>query len=97
MIAGHAVHAHVEGQQQLAKPLVGFRRIVLDQITRDNDAFRLPVACSVVVDNAPQRLVSVGTAQFAIGSGKQMRIREVEDPDLFAVCCVADCVNRPRP
>jgi len=43
------VHAQVQWQQQFSKSIVGFRRIILNQVPGDNDAIGLPFAGLVMI------------------------------------------------
>ena len=43
MIARHAVHAHIQWQEQIAEAIVGFCRVILNQITGDQHAVSVPI------------------------------------------------------
>ena len=83
MIAGHAVHAHIQRQQQVAEALVGGGRVVLDQVTGDDGALGAPVAGCVVIEDTLQRRLRGNATQLAVRISEKMRIRQVQNPDLL--------------
>ena len=88
VVSGHAVHAHVQRQQQFSKSIVSLRRIVLDQVAGDDDPVRQPVAGLIVIENALQRRVRGEAAQAAFRIGKQMRVCNVQNPYQFTRGCI---------
>jgi len=80
VVSGYAVHAYVQGQQEVPKSIVSLGRIVLDQVPGNDGAICLPVASLVVVNNRLQGRLRGGAAQAAFGIGEKMRIREMQNP-----------------
>ena len=66
VIAGHAMHAHIQWQQQVPEAIVGGGRVVLNQVPGNNDALRAPVAGGVVIENTLQRCLRGNTTQLAV-------------------------------
>lgn len=59
-------------------------RIVLDQVPGQGDDVGLPIACLVMGDDFLQRRIGYGASQVAIPVGKQMRVRQMQDPRGFS-------------
>lgn len=91
------MHAHVQRQKQVAKAIVSRCRIILNEIARDNHAIGTPIAVLVMIENTLQRVLRVGAAQLAIGTGEQMRIRNVQDPYQVAIFCIRVRLNTQYP
>ena len=70
MIAGDAMHAHIQRQQQLTKSIVSFGGVVMNKIAGDQRADRAPVTGVVVVQNPLQRLLCDGASEVAVCVGK---------------------------
>ena len=63
---------------------IGAGRIVLDQVAGQGGDVGLPVACIVVCNHSLQSRIGDGAAQVTIPVGKQMRVRQMQDPDGFS-------------
>jgi hypothetical protein len=82
------MHAHIQRQQQVTEAIVSGGRVVLDQVPGNNGALRAPVTGCVMIEDTLQRCLRGDTAQLTIRSSEKMRIREVQNPDLFGTRCV---------
>ena len=96
VIARYAVGAKFEGQKQLAKIVVCFCRVILDDVARNDDAVGAPVPGRVMGQNLLKRSPRVGATQAAFGVGEQMRVCQVQYPNLF-VYIFRGCLNRRVP
>ena len=80
VVARDAVHVQVKLCEQGPKVIVRFPTIVLDQITGyDNDVSE-PVATAIMFEHGQQRRVRHGVAEASVCVGKQMRVRQVQNP-----------------
>jgi hypothetical protein len=82
------MHAHIQRQQQVTEAIVSGGRVVLDQVPGNNGALRAPVTGCVMIEDTLQRCLRGDTTQLTIRSSEKMRIREVQNPDLFGTRCV---------
>ena len=62
--------------------IVSGGRAVLNQVSGNNGALRAPVAGRVVIENTLQRCVRGDATQLTVRISEQMRIRQVQNPDL---------------
>ncbi len=60
--------------------LVGTGAFILDKVTGRNDNISTPFLISVVLESRGEGGISHSAAQVACGIGKQVRIRQVQDP-----------------
>ena len=67
---------------------VGTRAIILNKVTRRNDDISAPSIIPIVVKSCGQGLIRHRAAQLACGIGKQVRIRQVQDPQRLR--CIFD-------
>ncbi len=65
VIAGQAMHAHIQWQQQVPEAIVGGGRLVLNQVPGNNGALRAPVAGCVVIEDTLQRCLRGNATQLA--------------------------------
>ena len=63
---------------------VGAGRIVLDKVSGQGNDVGLPAARFVVGDDFLQGGIGHGAAQFTIPVGKQVRVRQMQDPYAFS-------------
>ena len=92
VIAWHTIDWQLELCEQLATFRVGCLRVVLNHVTGEYCDMCAPAASPVVLDNARQRCMGHDAAQNAGCVAKQMRVRQMQDPDR-----VIGVVNLPRP
>jgi len=81
MIARHAVDAHIERRHQIPKPIVGCGRIVLDQVSGNDNPIRFPFAGLIMIEHSLQGFLRDSATQSPFGIGEKMRIRQVQDPN----------------
>ena len=80
MVAGYAVHAQPQRQQEIPEAAIGRFRIVLNEVAGDQHAVRAPVGRHIVIEGALQRVRRRDAAQLAVEVGEQVRIRQLQDP-----------------
>jgi hypothetical protein len=67
---------------------VGTRAVILNKVTGRNDDISAPVVIAVMIEGRFQGRISYCATQVACGVGKQVRIRQVQDPQRLR--CVFD-------
>ncbi len=80
MIARYAVHRQFQRPEQFAKVLIGTGAVILDKVTGRNDDISTPFLISVMLQSRVEGCISRNAAQLARGIGKQVWIRQVQDP-----------------
>jgi len=60
--------------------LVGGRAVILNNVTGRNDDISSPFVIAVVIEGRFQGRISYCATQVACRVGKQVRIRQVQDP-----------------
>jgi hypothetical protein len=80
MIARYAVHRQFQSTEQLAIVLIGTGAVILDKVTGRNDDISTPFPVSVMLQSRDEGCISRYAAQLARGIGKQVWIRQVQDP-----------------
>jgi len=88
VIARYAVDLELQAAEQAAEVLVSFRAVILNQVASDDGQVGLPVAVTIVIEHGAQRRIGDSAAQVFSGVGKQVRIRQVQDPQRTR--CVVD-------
>ena len=67
---------------------VGTCAVILNKVTRRHDDISAPFVIPIMVKGCGQGLISHRAAQVACGIGKQVRIRQVQDPQRLR--CIFD-------
>jgi len=88
MIARYAVHRQFQSTEQFAKVLIGTGAVILDKVTGRNNDISTPFLISVMLENIGEGRKSHSAAQVARSIGKQVRIRQVQNPKRLR--CVLD-------
>ena len=80
MVTGDAIHGQAKFAEQVSKVIVSTLTVVLDQITSYDDDVSEPVAAAIMFEHGQQRRVRHGIAEASVCVGKQMRVRQVQNP-----------------
>jgi hypothetical protein len=80
VVPRHAKDRQVERRQEVAAMGVGVCRVILDDVAGQGDKICSEVALAIMFDYRLQRVVGNGPSQGAIPVGKEMRVRQMEDP-----------------
>ena len=69
-----------EREEGVSETRVRAFRVVLDEVAGREHAMGAPAGRAVMIENPPQRVGRLDAAQFAVGVGEQVGVRQVQDP-----------------